>query len=88
MKLTSLTIGPRDSWSDLSETNPLICRVKLQTDYATVETILNPDCSRRILDICAEEVAQGASDRVNEFREHVLAIPAKAAALVDGTGDA
>lgn len=80
MKLTELRIGPARSWDSAS---PLVARVKLESEGSTVECNLSDESVRRILALCADEVAANAERNVREFVAAVTAVNAdKAAALI------
>lgn len=74
MKLTSLTIQPERAYSSLGHDNPLKAVVKLESEKSTVECVLSEDVMHKMLDLCADEIARNAADRVNEFRDAVTAI--------------
>lgn len=67
MKLKELKIAPRNQYCELSSDNPLIAAVKLKTEYTVVECVLSDDVMRKMLDLCAAEIARSAQERVNEF---------------------
>lgn len=67
MKLTQLTIGPKHTWSPASKDNPVICTVKLSSENATVETVLNDEQIQRVLDLVQHIVAEAARRNVAEF---------------------
>ena len=84
MKLTKLVIAPRYAYRAIQEDNPLQAVVQLDDDKSTVECVLDEDTMIRILDLCAEEIANAAAERVAEFRNTVLAIDhGKVTALLD-----
>ncbi|MDF3607523.1 hypothetical protein PE067_16065 [Paracoccus sp. DMF-8] len=86
MKLTSLTIAPQNSWQAVGPNNKLRAVVKLSNENSTVECVLSDDATRRMIDLCAEEIAANAERNVREFVAAVNAIDVgKAAALI---GDA
>lgn len=84
MKLTKLTIAPRMPYRDVGTDNPLQAVVKLEDDKSTVECVLNEETMIRVLDLCADEIANAAADRVAEFRNTVLAMEHKPTALISG----
>jgi hypothetical protein len=85
MKLTELTIRPQDSWSPVSDKNPLRAVVKIGTDKSVVECVLGDDTMRRLLDLCAMEIARSAERNIRDFVAAVTEIEgAKSAALIGG----
>ncbi len=85
MKLTSIEIKPTNSWSAVSEENPLRAVVKLQSEKSTVECVLSEESMHRMLEVCADEIAEQAKARVSEFYNAVTAMDGgKAAALLEG----
>jgi predicted DNA binding protein len=86
MKLISLTIAPRNPWSGVSEKNPLRAVVKLNNKESTVECVLSDDAMRRMLDLCADEIAESARKNVDEFVAAVRTIDGdKSDLLIEGT---
>jgi hypothetical protein len=76
MKLTSLEIKRLRTWEGASESNPLRAVVKLESEKSTVECVLSDESMARVLDLCAEEIAKAAQDRVAEFVADVTALSA------------
>jgi len=76
MKLTQLTIGPKHTWSAVSKENPVICTVKLSSENATVETVLNDEQIQRVLDLVQHIVAEAARKNVAEFVASIQQIEA------------
>lgn len=76
MKLTQLTIGPKHAWNIASKENPVICTVKLSSENATVETVLNDEQIQRVLDLVQNIVAEAARKNVAEFVASVRQIEA------------
>lgn len=74
MKLTSLVIGPANSYRDLSNDNPLRAVVKLNSRESSVECILSDATMKKMMDLCADEIAQNAKRNVDEFVNAVSAI--------------
>ncbi len=86
MKLTSLTISGKHSWERPGRKNPLRAVVKLDTDQSTVECVLSDETMRKMLDLCADEIAQNARRNVDDFVNAVSAIEGdKADLLIEGT---
>ena len=87
MKLTSLHIAPTNSWSEPSADNPLRAVVKLNSKDSTVECVLSDETMRKMLDLCADEIAQNARKNVEEFVSAVTAIDVgKADLMIEGAG--
>ncbi len=85
MKLTSLTISGTHSWSPPGEKNPLRAVVKLDTDKSTVECVLSEGTMRKMLELCADEIAESARKNVDDFVAAVSAIEVgKADLLIEG----
>jgi hypothetical protein len=83
MKLTSLTIQPQTSWNPAGPNNPLRAVVKLNSDNSTVECVLSEDTMRKMLDLCAAEIAANAERNIRDFVAAVTAIDdGKSAALL------
>ena len=74
MKLTSLTIAPRNTWERVSAKNPLKAAVKLESENSSVEVVLSEESMRRMIDLVAVEIAENAKRNVDEFRAAVSAI--------------
>lgn len=84
MKLTSLTIAPTMAYRSISEGNPLRAVVKLEGDKSTVECVLSNESMMRMLDLCAEEIAAQAKQRVDEFTQAVCSIDGCSASKMIG----
>ena len=85
MKLTSLIIAPKKSWDVIGKTNPLRAVVKLSSEQSTIECVLSEESTRKMIDLCAQEIADQASARVGEFVSAVTAIDTnKSTALLEG----
>lgn len=67
MKITELKIAPKSRWASASEDNPTICTVKLESETATVETVLSEEQVRRVLMLVQDIVAEAAERNVKEF---------------------
>lgn len=74
LRMTELKIAPRLPFESVSETNPLRAVVKLNGENSSVECVLDEGTMIKILDLCADEIANAAAARVAEFRNTVLAI--------------
>jgi len=87
MRLTSLHIAPKNSWSEPGADNPLRAVVKLNSKDSTVECVLSDETMRKMLDLCADEIAQNARKNVEEFVSAVSAIDVgKADLMIEGQG--
>ncbi len=85
MKLTSLIISPKDSWASPGAKNPLKAVVKLSSEGSTVECVLSEKSLHKMLDLCAQEIAEQAAARVGEFVAAVTAIEAdKSTTMIGG----
>lgn len=85
MKLTSLIIAPTNSWSEPGTDNPLRAVVMLNSKDSTVECVLSDETMRKMLDLCADEIAQNARKNVEEFVSAVSAIDVgKADLMIEG----
>ena len=87
MKLTSLTIAPSISYAPVSAKNPLRAVVRLDSDNSTVECVLSEESMRKMLDLCAAEIAEQAKAQVEQFAAAVTAIEGNAGVALIG-GDA
>ena len=86
MQLTKLTIARRFDWKAPGPDNPLEASVKISDNKSTVECVLSEDSMRKMLDLCAEEIAKAANERVSEFVAAVSQIEGdKAATMIEGT---
>ncbi len=86
MKLTSLIIAPTSSWEKLSSRNPMKAVIKLQSEGSTVECVLSDETMRKMLELCADEIAENARKNVEEFVNAVTAIDGgKADLLIEGS---
>jgi len=77
MKITELKIAPKHTWQKVSNDNPLVCTVKLESETATVETALHEDQVRQVLALVQSIVAEAATRNVEAFASHVTAIEAQ-----------
>lgn len=84
LKMTSLTIAPRTSWSPVGPENPLRATVKVQDEKSAIEVVLNDDTMRKMLDLVAIEVAEAAQQRMQEFVQHVTALEGSAGPALIG----
>lgn len=73
-KLTQLIIGPVTSYLPISKTNPLIAKIKLESEHSTIETVLSEEVMIKILNLCQEEIVNEAKRNVDEFISTVTAI--------------
>lgn len=87
MKMTSLVIKPRNTWEPVSRKNPLCAVVKLDADTSSVEVVLSDESMRKMLDLCAAEIAEQAKARIAEFHAAVTAIDADKAEMLAGPED-
>ncbi|MBK8909159.1 MAG: hypothetical protein IPM60_15120 [Rhodospirillales bacterium] len=84
MKLTALTIGPANRYMPIGRDNPLRAVVTLASGNSTVECVLSDEATRRMLDLCAHEIARAAERQVRDFVAAVTAIDAGAGAALIG----
>ena len=77
MKLTELKIAPKRTWATVSNDNPLVCTVKLESETATVETALHEDQVRQVLALVQSIAAEAATRNVAAFASKVTAIEAQ-----------
>ena len=85
MKVTELRIAPLYSWKAAGPDNPLRAVVKLNSKDSTVECVLSESAMYRMLDLCAEEIAENAKRQVDEFAQAVTAITGdKSHKLIEG----
>ena len=74
MKMTELRVSPRSAYSPIGENNPLVATVKLQSEKTTVECVLSDETARKMLDLCAVEIAENSRKNVDDFVAAVSAI--------------
>jgi len=85
MKMTSLVISPKNSWESVGPKNPLRAVVKLSSKQSTIECVLSDESMRKMLDLCAQEIADQSAARVGEFVAAVSAIDAeKSNIMIEG----
>lgn len=84
MKITSLTIKPNNSWTSVSEDNPLRAVVTLADEKSKVETVIPEHMVQPLLDLVAGIVADAALDNVKSFVASVSAVEARAEAKMIG----
>jgi hypothetical protein len=76
MKIAELKIAPRQTWSPVSQINPLVCTVKLKGENAIVETVLSEDDMMRMIYLVQGIVADAAKRNVDDFVRQVTSIDA------------
>lgn len=67
MKLTSLRIEPKLSYADVSPSNPMMCKVKIQSENSLVETIVSDELCKQILDLVSGAIAVEAEREMQRF---------------------
>lgn len=67
MKLTELRIAPKSDWSKVGPDNPMICTVKLNSENATVQTVLSDEQVQRVIALVQGIVAEAARVNVAAF---------------------
>ena len=67
MKLTSLRIEPKLSYADVSPSNPMMCKVKIQSDYCVVENQVSDELCKQILDLVSGAIAHEAEEQIHAF---------------------
>jgi len=77
MKITELKIAPKHAWRKISNDNPLVCTVKLESATTIVETALHEGQMREILELVQSTVAEAATRNVAAFASKVAAIEAQ-----------
>ena len=79
MKITELKIAPKRTWDTVSNDNPLVCTVKLESAFqtTTVETTLHKDKMRQIMELVQSTVSEAATRNVAAFASKVTAIEAQ-----------
>lgn len=83
MKLTELKIAPSRPYSPVSAANPMKAVVRLEAEQSNVETVLSDETMRKLLELCAAEIAANAERNVREFVAAVNAVETeKGAALI------
>lgn len=84
MKITEIRIAPQKTWEPLGGRNPLRAAVKLSSDNTTVECVLSDEAMKRMVALCADEIAKNAEARVREFCAAANAIEGDATSLLEG----
>jgi len=73
MKITELKIAPKHAWQKVSDDNPLVCTVKLESETATVETALHEDQVRQVLALVQSIVVDATTRNLAAFVSQVTA---------------
>ena len=83
MKMTALNIAPKSSWQKVSEENPLVATVKIESEHSVVETELSPVTCQRLLKVVASEIKANAAANMDEFVLAVTAIEQEENKLIE-----
>jgi len=75
MKITELKIAPKHAWQKVSDDNPLVCTVKLESAFQTtiVETALHKDKMRQIMELVQSIVVDATTRNLAAFVSQVTA---------------
>jgi len=84
MKITSLIIQPTHTWKSESEENPMRAVVKLASEKSVIECVLDDNTMRKMVALCADEIAKSAQARMNEFAASVATMEGDKASLMLG----
>lgn len=84
MKITELKISPSRTWQPVGGDNPLVAVVKLASEKSVIECVLSDDAMRKMVELCADEIASAAKARMDEFAREVLALDAGKSSLMLG----
>ena len=74
MQMTSLIIAPERSYRSPGPDNPMRAVVKLATDNSVVECVLSEETMRKLVDLCAVEIARDAAKKMIEFCHQVATL--------------
>ena len=79
MKLESLSIELKNSYSKPSPENPYIAKLRISYDNTTMQVKLNDETCRRILALAGDEIAQAAQVQIQDFVRTAIAVNEKPA---------
>jgi len=74
MKLESLSIELKNSYSKPSPKNPYIAKLRISYDNTTMQVKLNDETCRRILALAGDEIAQAAQVQIQDFVRTAIAV--------------
>jgi hypothetical protein len=74
MKLESLSIELKNSYSKPSPENPYIAKLRISYDNTTMQVKLNDETCRRILALAGDEIAQAAQVQIQDFVRTAIAV--------------
>ena len=86
MQMTSLIIAPERSYQPPGPDNPMRAVVKLASDTSVVECVLSEETMRRLVDLCAVEIARESAAKMAEFCQQVATLDAAAGPALIGEG--
>ena len=86
MQMTSLIIAPQQSYRAPAPDNPMRAVVKLASDNSVVECVLSDETMRKLVDLCAAEIARDAAEKLAEFCQQVATLDADAGPALIGEG--
>lgn len=74
MKIESLTISPRQPFSDPGPRNPYVAKLKVSYDETTMQVSLGDETCRRILALAADEISAAAQVQISDFVKTALSV--------------
>jgi len=74
MKLESLSIELKNSYSKAGPENPYIAKLRISYDNTTMQVKLNDETCRRILALAGDEIAQAAQVQIQGFVRTAIAV--------------
>ena len=74
MKLESLSIELKNSYSKAGPENPYIAKLRISYDNTTMQVKLNDETCRRILALAGDEIAQAAQVQIQDFVRTAIAV--------------
>ena len=74
MKLESLTIALRNSYSEPGPNNPYEAKLSVSYDRNQMQVRLGQDVCKRILELAGGEIAAAAQVQINDFVKTALSV--------------
>lgn len=76
MKLQSLTIAPKMTYSPAGPNNPYEAKLHVSYNENVMQIRLDPETCHKILALAAEEIAAAANIQIREFVQAAIAVSA------------
>lgn len=74
MKLESLTIAPRNSYSPVGENNPYVAKLTVSYNDNSMVVALSQAMVERMLQLVGDEVAAAAQVQISDFIRQALTV--------------